>query len=89
MFYANTDKGMTSLDIANIPNIEPSADDEEYVVPTKYHHRPDKMSNDIYGSPKYWFVFLCRNMDIMEDPIFDLEAGMTIMVPHPNKIQRL
>lgn len=89
MFYSNTESDATTLGIASVPSIPPSEDDEEYTVINKYHHRPDIMANDIYGSPKYWFVFLLRNMDRMEDPIFDLEAGMKIMVPHPSNVRRL
>jgi len=89
MFYSKTDKDRKELSIANMHTIEPSPDDEEYTVSTTYHQRPDKLANKIYGSPKYFFIFALRNMNIMEDPVFDLREGMKIMVPHPKVIQRL
>ncbi len=89
MFYSNTPKTKVELGIANIPVIEPSLDDDEYTIPAKYHQRPDKLANDVYGNPKYFFVFLSRNMDLMEDPVYDLREGLTIMVPHPKVIQKL
>lgn len=89
MFYSKTDKSKVELGIANIPTIVPSQDDDEFIVTAKYHHRPDKLANDVYGSPKYYFVFLSRNMDIMEDPVYDLREGLKIMVPHPKIIQKL
>lgn len=89
MFYKNTPNELSVKDLANIPKIHPSLDDEEVEITNKYHHRPDIMAKDIYGSSKYWFVFLLRNMDVIEDPIFDHERGKKIMVPHPNSVKRL
>lgn len=89
MFYKNTPVEFSTKGLAKIPVIKPSLDDEEVEITNKYHHRPDIMAKDIYGSSKYWFVFLLRNMDIIEDPIFDHVMGKKIMVPHPNSVKRI
>lgn len=57
------------------------ATDREVTITQKYHGKPDLLSYDLYGTPVYWWVFLSRNMNIIRDPIWDLEEGKKIMVP--------
>jgi hypothetical protein len=47
----------------------------------KYENRPDKLSYDLYGTVAYWWVFLVRNIDVIRDPIWDMEAGISIYTP--------
>ena len=35
----------------------------------------------LYGNAKLWWVFATINQDILNDPITDFEAGLTIQVP--------
>jgi hypothetical protein len=53
----------------------------------KYHNRPDQLSNDLYGTPNYYWVFMRRNLNTIRDPIFDLRAGMSLIAPSLTNIQ--
>lgn len=55
--------------------------DEDYTIEQKYDKRPDLYSYDKYGTSKFWWVFLKRNMNSMTDPINDFTAGKKIKVP--------
>lgn len=55
----------------------------------QYQYRPERLSNDLYGSPVYWWVFMQRNIDLIRDPIWDLVTGMTIVVPSASYIKTL
>lgn len=68
--------------------IPPHRDDEEFEITAKYEFRPDKLSDDHYGTPAYWWVFAVRNRNLLSDPVWDLKVGKKIMVPtlaHINK----
>ena len=62
-------------------DIQKRNDDIEYTITLKYHLRPDLLSNDLYGSPRLYWIFARRNMDILIDPIEDFKAGTKIMAP--------
>lgn len=59
------------------------------LVDSMYQYRPDLLSNDMYGTPAYWWVFMIRNMDLIRDPIWDLTSGMAIYIPTLDRIQQL
>lgn len=61
--------------------IEPASDDTTVVIAPKYNLRPDRMSQDLYGTPLYWWVFMIRNMNVIRDPIYDFRSGVSIVVP--------
>lgn len=63
--------------------------DEDYTIEQKYHLRPDLFSYDKYGTSKYWWVFLKRNMNEMSDPINDFVAGKSIKVPLKKNLENL
>ena len=48
----------------------------------RYNHRPDLLAYDLYDTPKLWWVFAQRNMDIIEDPVYDIETGVEILLPN-------
>lgn len=52
-----------------------------YVIEAKYHQRPDKLANDLYGNAKLWWAFALVNQDILNDPIMDFTSGISIKVP--------
>jgi hypothetical protein len=66
--------------------IPQSTDDPEYVVESKYRHRPDLLAYDVYGDAKLWWVFTYRNRGILEDPVFDLQPGITIRLPRKEQL---
>jgi hypothetical protein len=66
------------LDIMEIRPVPKTADDVLYVIEPIFHQRPDLAADYIYGNHRLWWVFAQRNMDILQDPIFDFRAGTTI-----------
>jgi hypothetical protein len=58
-----------------------SPTDQYYTVPRTYQHRPDLLSYDLYGTTGYWWVFAMRNPDVIQDPIYDMVAGISIYLP--------
>lgn len=78
-----------SLDILRIRPIPGEADDPQYTIESQYTHRPDLLAYDYYGTPKLWWVFAQRNMDIIKDPIFDMKAGTTIFLPKPDRLKKV
>lgn len=69
------------LGTLSIRPIPAEADDVLYEIEAQYTHRPDLLAYDLYGSAKLWWVFAQRNMDVIKDPVFDLEAGTKIYLP--------
>lgn len=85
------DTGQTSWYMSPIKlrDIPPDSTDVLYVVDKKYEFKPTLMSDDAYGTPSYWWVFMVRNMDAIRDPIWDLKAGLALMIPTKKRITEL
>lgn len=64
----------TNAEVSGLPT-------QSYIIENKYHLRPDALANKLYGNAKLWWVFAMVNQDILNDPITDFEAGLTIQVP--------
>jgi len=60
--------------------------DEGIEVSTKFHERPDLLSNNLYGTPDLWWIFIIRNPDQLIDPIYGLVAGLNLYVPSKQRI---
>lgn len=87
--WANTNTiNKQYLDVLNIRPVPSSDDDVLYTVQPQFTHRPDLLAYSVYGTPKLWWVFAQRNMDILKDPVFDLEAGVQIYLPRADKLQK-
>ena len=69
------------LNIMAKRSIPSDPDDLIFEISPQYTFRPDLLSFDLYGSPKLWWVFAMRNMDVIKDPVFDFTAGTKIYVP--------
>lgn len=69
------------LDLWDMPEFITSLNDKTIVLEPKYHLRPDKLSNDLYGTTEYWWVFSVNNPDVLIDPIHDFVSGIEIRVP--------
>jgi len=78
-----------ALDILRIRPVPSSSDDIQYTLETQYTHRPDLLAYDYYGTPKLWWVFAQRNMNIIKDPIYDMVAGTTIFLPKPESLKKI
>jgi len=55
--------------------------DELIIIDSKFHHRPDLLSFELYGTPDLWWTFMVRNPNLIIDPIYDLVSGLEIFVP--------
>ena len=69
------------LGLLSIRSIPAEKDDYLYKIESQYNYRPDLLSFDLYGTPKLWWVFAQRNMDVIKDPVFDMVAGTEIYIP--------
>lgn len=68
----------------------PLHDETDYVItitPT-YHNKPGKLAYDLYGNANYRWVFRYFNNNKINDPIFDLVSGMSIIVPTKERLLR-
>ena len=85
--YANTSPWFRTettgfyLDLLTIRPVSKEPDDQPFSITPHYHHRPDLLAYDLYGTAKLWWVFIQRNMDILNDPIYDFNVGTTIYLP--------
>lgn len=79
--YAVTDQSVWHIGLYKHRPIKAHSADREIKLADKYHLRPDLLAYDLYGNPSYWWVFLCRNMNTIRDPIWDFQAGKIIFVP--------
>lgn len=76
------------LDILKIRPVPANDDDVLYTVQPQFTHRPDLLAYSVYGNSKLWWVFAQRNMDVLKDPVFDLEAGIEIYLPRADQLQK-
>jgi hypothetical protein len=69
------------LSVLSIRPVAAEADDFLYTIEPQYTHRPDLLAYDLYGTAKLWWVFTQRNLDIIQDPVYDFVAGTKIYIP--------
>lgn len=85
--YANTSPWFTTgivqnyLNVLSIRPVAAESDDFLYTIEPQYSHRPDLLSYDLYGTSKLWWVFTQRNLDVLQDPIYDFIPGKQIYIP--------
>lgn len=85
--YQNTSPWFTTtvvnnyLDVLSIRAVSAQSDDFLYTIQPQYTYRPDLLAFDLYGDPSLWWVFTQRNMDVIQDPIFDFVPGTKIYIP--------
>jgi alpha-L-fucosidase len=75
------------LDILSIRPVSAEPDDFLYTIESQYMYRPDLLAFDLYGEPGLWWVFMQRNMDVLEDPIFDFVPGKKIYIPKGSSLR--
>lgn len=64
-----------------------AADGMFQITRERYVHAPDNLAYDLYGSEEYWWVFGRRNN--LQDWVFDIEMGITLIVPDAAYLKRL
>ena len=74
------------LDFMEYRDITADDSDTVLVVGSKFHQRPDLLSDDLYGTPELWWVFIVRNPDQLTDPIYDLVSGLELFVPTKQRL---
>jgi hypothetical protein len=87
--WYTTPQNSLFLEELTIRPVPAASDDADYVVETRYKHRPDLLAYDLYGNHRLWWVFAQRNMSIIKDPVYDLEPGMRIKIPKKSALQFL
>lgn len=76
------------LDVLTIRPVPSNTDDIRYMIEAQYAYRPDLLAYDLYGDRNLWWVFAQRNMDIIKDPVYDMEPGVEIFIPQGESLFR-
>jgi hypothetical protein len=86
--YYRTKQNKLYLELLTIRPVPAETDDFLYTIENQYENRPDLLAYDLYGTPKLWWVFVQRNMDVIKDPIFDFVPGAKIYIPKKTNLER-
>lgn len=73
----------------SIRPVSAEPDDYLYTIETQYTYRPDLLAYDLYKDAKLWWVFIQRNLDILQDPVFDFVAGTEIYIPKGDSLRQI
>lgn len=84
-WYTTTSKN-NYLGILSIRPVSAEPDDFLYTLEPQYTYRPDLLAYDLYGHASLWWVFVQRNLDVIQDPIFDFVPGNQIYIPKKSKL---
>jgi len=88
--YKNTQFTLSgALGMLNIRPVPAYRDDQLYEIEPQYNHRPDLLAYDLYRDNRLWWVFGQRNLDIIEDFVYDIKTGTKIYIPQPDKIKTM
>ncbi len=79
--WFNTKVRAGYLDTMAIRPVSAEPDDILYAIEPQFNYRPDLLSTYLYDTPKLWWVFAQRNLDVIRDPIFDFKSGTEIYIP--------
>jgi alpha-L-fucosidase len=85
--WFSTEFAQDYLDILNIRAVSAEPDDFLYTIESQYEYRPDLLAFDLYGESSLWWVFIQRNMDALQDPIYDFVAGKKIYIPKNSSLR--
>lgn len=87
--YYLTEKFGNFLDIYTHRSIPKNKNDRAFKINQIYQYRPDLLAHDLYKRSSLWWIFAVRNMDIIQDPVFDFRAGVTIFLPDVASLREL
>lgn len=85
--WYNTEITDNYLNILSIRPVSAEPDDFLYTIEPQYTYRPDLLAYDLYGQPSLWWVFIQRNLDVLQDPVFDFVPGVSIYIPKNSKLK--
>lgn len=77
------------LDVLTIRPVPAEPDDILYTIGPQYQYRPDLLAYDLYGDANLWWVFTQRNLDVLEDPVFDFTIGKKIYLPKESSLTQV
>lgn len=77
------------LSTLTVRPVSAETDDYLYTIEPQYTYRPDLLAFDLYGTYELWWVFMQRNLDVIQDPIFDFIPGTQIYLPKANSLKRV
>jgi hypothetical protein len=80
-YFKTEIKNNLYLDVLTMRPIPARADDILYKIEVQYTHRPDLLAYDLYADRNLWWVFSQRNLNVIRDPVYDMEAGVEIYLP--------
>ena len=86
--YYSTSQNNSYLELLTVRPVPAEADDFQYTIENQYRHRPDLLAFDLYGKSELWWVFVQRNMEIIKDPIYDFEPGVSIYLPKKTNLEK-
>jgi hypothetical protein len=75
------------LDVLSIRPVSAEPDDFLYTIEPQYQYRPDLLAYDLYKEAGLWWVFTQRNLDVIQDPIFDFKVGTKIYIPKNSSLR--
>lgn len=81
-----TENYLNVLEFRDLPN---ERDDTLFTVTKTYEHRPDLLAYDLYRDTSLWWVFAVRNKSLIKDPVYDLEAGVSIYLPKLSTLKKV
>ena len=87
--WASTPITRNYLDVLRIRSVSSDSDDFLYTIQPQYNLRPDLLAHDLYGDSALWWVFIQRNLDTLQDPIFDFTAGTQIYIPKNSSLTEI
>ena len=87
--YAITPQTSQFIGILAFRPIPEDSGDLPFTLLLRHQYRPDRLSDHLYGTPAYWWVFCNRNAFLRRDPIWGFVNGLSIMVPATAYLTRL
>jgi len=87
--WADTPVVENYLSFLKIRAVPAEPDDFLYTIESQYTHRPDLLAYDLYKTSKLWWVFTQRNLDVLQDPIYDFVPGVQIYIPKGISLTKL
>lgn len=87
--YYETTQTSWFLDFWEGKTIEPDSTDLQIEITPEFNLNPGLLSEKLYGTPDYRWVFALRNRDVLKDPLWDFTTGKKIWVPTKQRVESL
>ena len=87
--YFETGYNQFYLDVMVNRSIPKEDDDLQFTINNTYQYRPDLLAYDLYEDSSLWWVFIQRNLDVLQDPIWDFVPGTQIYLPKNSSLKQV